>query len=279
MFPPSPIYALQVSQDTLNKILPSDWRAITQLRADIRSNLGDGTGSFLDISFEVERAWMQWVTLIMLPVFMCVVLGTASLFIPPGMAMPRVGISLLALVSVTSMLRKTQESIPAGTTTFLGDFMFINIGTVTYICLVHVWAFYTTRDPGPEAEAASKTIYEWTRSFSGIQLLQPLVIPSISAAAGIVSPHIIWMNVILPGVLMMLQVAIIQYKIGQAVEHVQQAVPPSDSEVIDMQENESLTAAGNTVELHTGEGSDAALEEGSVGIEMSCRDPESKSHV
>ena len=78
------------------------------------------------------------------------------------------------------------------------------------------------------------------------------------------------MNVILPGVLTMLQVAIIQYKIGQAVDAL---------DVIDIRENESLTAAGNTTELHTGAGSDAALEEGSVGVDMSYRDPESKSHV
>lgn len=129
-----------MSQTKLQKLLGTGWTAESKLEfaiIHVKNNDDLDLQTMIQISFSCNRNWGAWVSNVILPVMCCVALGYSSHFLPSAMAMPRIAISLLAMVSITGMYNAMNAMIPPGMVTILNALLLGAMYCIVFITVAH----------------------------------------------------------------------------------------------------------------------------------------------
>lgn len=99
------------SKGSLQKLIGSQWTVTSALEWEVLA-----AKKFVVGKFDCSRNPSSWITDMILPIVTLTLLAYFSLVLPPTapMAMPRVALSLLAMVSVTTLYRTVTGSTPPG---------------------------------------------------------------------------------------------------------------------------------------------------------------------
>ena len=127
---------MTLPKEELKTIIPAPFYPITDLKwyfvADgvSRADLNNQKGPYLTGYFSVQQDPGHILLTVIFPCQLCVGLAHCALFIPLGLAMPRIGLTLLAIVSVASIYQHIMAVTPPGITWMSGAHN-------SYLCSLH----------------------------------------------------------------------------------------------------------------------------------------------
>jgi hypothetical protein len=104
-----------ISKETLQRLLGYEFTATSGLQWEFTTP-GPGSRVRFMAEFEFTRNVQDALVTDVVPILTCAILAYTSLLLPAtnGMAMPRVGVTLLALVSISSLFQKVTGTSPPG---------------------------------------------------------------------------------------------------------------------------------------------------------------------
>ena len=173
---------LELSQ--LQVLIGSSWEVTSSLTwtAPQYDKLNFLLQQGLSGKFSARRNWGAWMSQIVLPLLSCVVLAYLAHLLPPQqpMAMPRVALTLLALVSISGMHATISHAVPLGTVTLLGCMVLGALLSIVIITGLHCVIFMQD-----DEHKRHQLRYLCIRTLPPTILLLFVVIPVIVVGCGI----------------------------------------------------------------------------------------------
>lgn len=183
----SPNVKMTLPKEELKTIIPAPFYPITDLKwysvADgvSRADLNNQKGPYLTGYFSVQQDPGHILLTVIFPCQLCVGLAHCALFIPLGLAMPRIGLTLLAIVSVASIYQHIMAVTPPGIT-WMSASLFGAFTGMTFINMIHCRGFALQAQGAAASKAAAVFVISTRRITPFTILFTQYVMPTLCCA-------------------------------------------------------------------------------------------------